>query len=321
MGESDGNNVPTGSHRINYERDMIFSQQSPNNAPEQSLPTMPVDEIVAVTLTEQEFENLRKLVYDRFGIHLVPEKRTMVTVRLQKVLRRMGFKTFHEYYEYLIHSPSNEPLIEFANYITTNHTFFFREKEHFDYLVRYVLPEMSHSLKSRQDFDFRVWCAGCSSGEEAYMLAMLMMEFWGIEYSRWRAGVLATDISERALTIAESGVYPDERINLLPPEYKTKYFQRLPNNEWKVKPDLQKEVIFRKLNLMNQTFPFKKQFHVIFCRNVMIYFDKPTRDALIQRFYDTLMPGGYLFIGHSETIDRAHSDFQYIMPALYKKPL
>ncbi|MCU0424036.1 MAG: protein-glutamate O-methyltransferase CheR [Candidatus Kapabacteria bacterium] len=283
--------------------------------------TNQVDDIVAVALSEQEFENLRQLVYDRFGIHLASEKRTMVTVRLQKVLRKMGMKSFHEYYEYLIKSPSNEPLIEFANHITTNHTFFFREKEHFDYLVKHILPEISEHLKQRHEMDFRLWCAGCSSGEEAYMLAMLMMEFWGADYSRWKAGVLATDISEKALGIGMEGVYPDERINLLPQEYKTKYFQRVANNEWKVKPALHKEVTFRKLNLMNPTFPFKRQFHVIFCRNVMIYFDKPTRDALIRRFYDNLVPGGYLFIGHSETIDRAQSAFQYIMPALYRKPL
>lgn len=280
-----------------------------------------VDEIVPVALSAEEFEKLRQLVYERFGIYLAPEKRTMVTVRLQKVLRRMGFTSFHQYYEYIIHSANNEPLIEFANHITTNHTFFFREKEHFDYLTRSVLPEMTREIERTQGRDFRLWCAGCSSGEEAYMLAMLTMEFLGTQYSQWKAGVLATDISEKALSVAEHGIYTEERISLLPQELKSKYFQRLPDNQWQVKQTLQREVIFRKLNLMNTEFPFKKPFHVIFCRNVMIYFDKPTRDALIQRFYDVLVPGGYLFIGHSETIDRAHSRFRYIMPALYQKPL
>lgn len=279
------------------------------------------DEIVSVVLSENEFDNLSRLVYERFGIHLPLEKRMMVNVRLQKVLRRMGMSSFHQYYEYLIRSPSSEPLIEFANHITTNHTFFFREKEHFDYLVKRILPEMTEPLKRRQEYDFRMWCAGCSSGEEAYMLAMLMMEFLGAEYGRWKAGVLATDISEKALAVAESGDYVEERIALLPEEYKRKYFQALPDKHWRVKPLLKQEVIFRKFNLMNTAFPFKKPFHVIFCRNVMIYFDKPTRNALVQRFYDSLLPGGYLFIGHSETIDRASSDFQYITPALYQKPL
>jgi chemotaxis protein methyltransferase CheR len=280
-----------------------------------------VDEIVSVALSENEFDNLSRLVYERFGIHLPPEKRTMVTVRLQKILRRMGMTSFHQYYDYLVRSKNNEALIEFANHITTNHTFFFREKEHFDYLVKRVLPEMTAPLKRRQEYDFRMWCAGCSSGEEAYMLAMLMMEFLGPEYSRWKAGVLATDISEKALAVAESGEYSEERIALLPEEYKRKYFQLLPDKHWRVKPLLQNEVIFRKFNLMNTVFPFRKPFHVIFCRNVMIYFDKPTRNALVQRFYDSLLPGGYLFIGHSETIDRASSDFRYITPALYQKPL
>ena len=188
------------------------------------------------------------------------------------------------------------------------------------YLVRHVLPEMTEELKRRNEYDFRLWCAGCSSGEEAYMLSMLMMEFFGAQYGQWKAGVLATDISEKALLVAEKGLYPEERISLLPGEYKSKYFQPLPDKHWQVKPLVQREVVFRKLNLMNTSFPFKKPFHVIFCRNVMIYFDKPTRDALIQRFYDILVPGGYLFIGHSETIDRAHSAFRYIKPALYQKP-
>lgn len=279
-----------------------------------------VDDVVSVNLSETEFDNLSRLVYERFGIHLPPEKRTMVTVRLQKVLRRMGMTSFHQYYEHLIRSASNESLIEFANHITTNHTFFFREKEHFDYLVKRVLPEITEPLKRRQDYDFRLWCAGCSSGEEAYMLAMLQMEFFGLEYQRWKAGVLATDISEKALAVAESGEYTEERIALLPEEYKRKYFQPLPEKHWRVKPFLQQEVVFRKFNLMNVVFPFRKQFHVIFCRNVMIYFDKPTRNALVQRFYDTLQPGGYLFIGHSESIDRTSSDFRYVMPALYQKP-
>lgn len=280
-----------------------------------------VDDIVSVALSEAEFENLSRLVYERFGIYLPPEKRTMVTVRLQKVLRRMGMTSFRQYYEYIVKSSSNEPLIEFANHITTNHTFFFREKDHFDYLIKRVLPEMTAPLKRRQDYDFRMWCAGCSSGEEAYMLAMLMMEFFGAEYSMWKAGVLATDISEKALAVADGGDYVEERIALLPEEYKRKYFQALPDKIWRVKPFLKQDVVFRKFNLMNDVFPFKKPFHVIFCRNVMIYFDKPTRNALVQRFYDCLVPGGYLFIGHSETIDRTSSDFRYIIPALYQKPL
>ncbi|MCS6808011.1 MAG: protein-glutamate O-methyltransferase CheR [Bacteroidota bacterium] len=279
------------------------------------------EEFVAVPLQECEFEKLRRLVHERFGIVLPTEKRTMVAVRLQKVLRRMHLRSFRQYYEYLVQSHDYQALIEFANAITINHTFFFREKEHFDMLVRNVLPEMSVKLKRHYDMDFRVWCAGCSSGEEAYTLSMVMQEFWGSEYVYWQAGVLATDISEKVLSIAMQGIYDEERVALVPPEYKAKYFQRLRNGYWQVKPIVRHDVLFRKFNLMNQHFPFKKPFHVIFCRNVMIYFDKPTRDALVQRFYDVLTPGGYLFIGHAETIDRSKSAFEYLAPAFYRKPV
>jgi chemotaxis protein methyltransferase CheR len=282
--------------------------------------TRSLDDIVAAPLSEAEFEKIRRLVYERFGIHLTPEKRSMVMVRLQKVLRRLGLRSFNEYYDYIAHGRDAEALIEFANHITTNHTFFFREKEHFDFFSARLLPEMTTEIQRSGELDFRLWCAGCSSGEEAYTLAMLMLEFFGPRYREWTAGVLATDISEKALIAAEQGVYSDERLQLVPPDLKQKYFQRLPNKEWKVKPALRKELTFRKFNLMNSVFPFKKPFHVIFCRNVMIYFDKTTRDALIQRFYDALVSGGYLFVGHSETIDRTLSSFQYIQPALYQKP-
>lgn len=289
-------------------------QKTPSSAP----PAL--EDIVSVQLSENEFDKLSRLVYDRFGIYLPPEKRTMVTVRLQKVLRRMGLTTFQQYYEYLTTSNNSEAIIEFANHITTNHTFFFREKDHFEYFTQRFLPEITARLKDQRETDLRIWCAGCSSGEESYMLAMLLMEFFGVQYTQWRAGILATDISERALETAMKGIYPSERIDLLPTEYKRKYVDQLPDGMWKIKPSVQKEVVYRKFNLMNTTLPFKRKFHTIFCRNVMIYFDKPTRDALVERFYHALEPGGYLFIGHSETISRDMSSFRYIMPALYQKP-
>lgn len=280
-----------------------------------------LDDIVSVPLTVEEFENLRNLVYTKFGIFLPPEKRTMVTVRLQKVLRKMGMKSFQEYYQYLIKSNDSEAISEFANHITTNHTFFWREKDHFDFFLKTFLPEITHRIKEKREYDLRIWCAGCSSGEESYMLAILLLEFFGVEYTKWKAGILATDISERALGIAQKAIYPNERIELIPEEYKRKYLQKLDDKEWLIKPIVQQEVIYRKFNLMNTQLPFKRPFHAIFCRNVMIYFDKPTRDALVERFYHALEPGGYLFIGHSETISRDISEFRYVMPALYQKPL
>jgi chemotaxis protein methyltransferase CheR len=281
-----------------------------------------------IDLSGREFGALRRLVYDRFGIHLTDEKRTMVAVRLQKTLKQRGLPSFAAYYDELQRDTQGMLLTELLNHITTNHTFFYRESSHFDFFVQRALPDVTASLKQHQRNDIRVWSAGCSSGEEPYTLAMLMMEYLGARYSRWDAGVLATDISEKVLNIARAGTYTSEQIAALPATLKHKYFQHLSSqqpsqseNRWKVHPQVQKEVMFRHLNLMNKRFPFKKQMQIIFCRNVMIYFDQVTREALVERFYEVLEPGGYLFIGHAETLGRQQQVFEYILPAVYRKTL
>ncbi|MDQ1266048.1 MAG: chemotaxis protein methyltransferase CheR, partial [Bacteroidota bacterium] len=205
-----------------------------------------------------------------------------------------------------------------ATKISTNHTFFNRENDHFDFFFKYALPEVVGKHKSSRSSDIRVWSAGCSSGEEPYMLVMLMLEYFGKEYPLWDAGVLATDISEKALGIARTAVYAEERVRQLPPNFMKKYFRKK-GDEYEVIEDVRKEVTYRKFNLMTDVFPFKKKFDIIFCRNVMIYFDPPTRDALVERFRQSLDTGGFLFIGHSETISRSNNNYEYIMPALYRK--
>ncbi|MDY7001639.1 MAG: CheR family methyltransferase, partial [Thermodesulfobacteriota bacterium] len=162
-------------------------------------------------------------------------------------------------------------------------------------------------------------CAGCSTGEEAYTLLMLIMEHFGHEYNLWDAGLLATDISAPALAKARAGVYPEEAVSLLPPNLKRKYFLALPGGDLSVNDLLKRELTFRRFNFMNPVFPFKKPFDVIFCRNVMIYFDRPTRDALVRRFHHFTEPGGYLFIGHSESLQRDTCPYDYVMPAVYRK--
>ncbi len=160
-------------------------------------------------------------------------------------------------------------------------------------------------------------CAGCSTCEEPYTLIMLMMEFFGLDYVNWDGGILATDISERVLTVGRRGVYPVDRVAQAPKIFQERYFRRQ-GEEMAVKDRIKNEVVIRRFNLMN-TFPFKKPFQVIFCRNVMIYFDKETRDNLIRKFHAALEPGGYLFVGHSETVSRDSGLFAYVQPALYKK--
>jgi chemotaxis protein methyltransferase CheR len=270
-------------------------------------------------ITDREFESLRALIYERFGINLTDQKRSLLVGRLQKLLRKNRFQTFKSYYDYLLKDSTEQALSHLINHISTNFTYFNREKDHFDYFFKSVLPAVVDRLKKENRRELRIWCAGCSSGEEPYMLLMLMAEFFGKEYGLWNAGILATDISEKALTTARAGVYPEERVNLVPENLKRKYFQKIGNGQWAVNEQLKEETTFRRFNLMNKEFPFKKPFQIIFCRNVMIYFDQPTRDALVKRFHQVTEPGGYLFIGHSETLGRTQGLYHYLMPATYQK--
>lgn len=270
-------------------------------------------------ISDQEFKLMRDLIYQRFGINLTDQKKSLMVGRLQKIIRASGFATFKEYYEHLLNDKSEKALSDLIDRISTNHTFFNREKEHFRFFVETALPTVVARLEKENRRDLRVWCAGCSTGEEPYMLLMLMAEFFGANYGQWSAGILATDISNRALSIARAGVYAEERIADVPEALRRKYFKRLPDGNWGVIDRLKNEATFRRFNLMNAQFPFKKPFHIIFCRNVMIYFDQPTREALIGKFHQFTEPGGYLCIGHSETIGRSQSLYNYLMPATYQK--
>jgi len=270
-------------------------------------------------LSESEFAQLRDIVYARFGIHLSEKKHQVVVGRLRDLLSRDGFKNFNEYLAHLAMDQSGHALSDLANRISTNHTFFFRESNHFSFFFEQVLPEFVRRLRAAGSPDLRVWCAGCASGEEAYTLAMLLLEFLGLEYPSWSAGVLGTDISTRALALAKAGVYPEERAELVPPVLKIRYFRPEGRGQLAVSDRVRQEVTFRRFNLMNAVFPFKKPFHVIFCRNVMMYFDAVTRAALVQRLCNATAPGGYLFIGHSETLEHGRCPYEYVMPAVYRK--
>ncbi|KPK00552.1 MAG: chemotaxis protein CheR [Desulfobacterales bacterium SG8_35] len=272
-----------------------------------------------MTMTDKEFHLLRDLVYTRLGINLTEKKRSMLIGRLQKLLRTSGFNSFQDYYDYLVAEPKAEAMIELVNRVTTNYSFFYRGRSHFEFFSQRAFPEVLETLRKRNSRDIRIWTAGCSTGEEPYMLIMLMIEGLGMEYRLWDGGILATDISEKALLFARQGIYPDGRATELPPLLKKKYFNVMPDGQLAVKDLVKREVVFRKFNLKNETFPFEKPFQIIFCRNVMIYFDKQTRDKLLQHFHAVTEPGGYLFIGHSETLGREQQNYKYIMPAVYQK--
>lgn len=269
-----------------------------------------------VTITEKEFHQLANYIKTNYGIHLKEEKITLVTGRLHNVLQQAGFKSFTDYYNHIIADKSGDAVVTLIDKITTNHTFFMREADHFHFFRDKVLPFLAGTVKEK---DLRIWCAASSSGEESYTLAMIIDEFFGKEKMWWDTKILATDISEKVLDIAKKGIYSNERIAPLPSHWKTNYFKKF-NAENSVLIDkIRNEVIYRKFNLMDSVFPFKKKFHTIFCRNVMIYFDNETKTRLVNKFYEQLECGGYLFIGHSESLNRETTSFKYIMPAIYRK--
>ncbi|HBC93787.1 MAG TPA: chemotaxis protein CheR [Pelotomaculum sp.] len=270
-------------------------------------------------LTDREFQLISSLVNKICGITLGEKKRSLVAARLQKVLLSGGFGSFQEYYEYIIQDTSGEALLNLVDQISTNHTYFFREKEHFDFLINIALPEISKGQRNNGRRKVRIWSAGCSSGEEPYTLAMILKEYLGDNALYMDAGILATDISFSVLETAMAGIYPADKMLQVPISYRQRYFSLLKDGNWAVKQCLKDMVLFRRLNLMSREFRFKGLFQVIFCRNVMIYFDKATRWELIEKFHRYTEPGGYLLIGHSETLDREAGLYKYIKPSIYKK--
>ncbi|HEX3075854.1 MAG TPA: protein-glutamate O-methyltransferase CheR [Lachnospiraceae bacterium] len=269
-----------------------------------------------IEITDKEFKQITEFIKRNYGINLKEEKRMLVTGRLQHVLQAAGCDSFAEYFDYVNADTSGEAVATMVEKITTNHTYFMREADHFQYFKDTILRHLKSTV---QDKDLRLWCAACSTGEEAYTLAMLIDEVLGYEKSLWDAKILATDISRKVLSTAKSGIYCNEDIATLPKHWIKNYFQEIDRDYSVVKESIRKEVIFRAFNLMEETFPFKRKFHVIFCRNVMIYFDNETRTKLINKMYNNLEKGGYLFLGHSESVNRGDSKFQYVMPSVYRK--
>ena len=201
------------------------------------------------------------------------------------------------------------------NALTTNHTYFMREFEHMEYLRQVILPKLKVKEAARKDL--RIWSAASSTGEEPYTIAMVLQDFFGLEHG-WDTKILATDISTKVLQRAQQGKYLAEQIEPLPEKWKRRFFDRVNEEEYQAKQELRNEVIFRQFNLMNPL-PFRRPFHVVFLRNVMIYFDEPTKLQLLRKIYDHMEPGGYLFIGTTEALNRKGTAFKYIEPSIYQK--
>jgi len=267
-------------------------------------------------ISDKEFKRLVSHMYNNYGINL-QEKRVLVSGRLQTVISKYGCESFEEYFDMIQNDLTMEMQFELINKLTTNHTFFAREEAHFQFMKDNVLPYFTKQQAAEKDI--RIWSAGCSSGEEPYTIAMVIQDYFGGLKEGWDTKILATDISAKVLEIAKTGIYPAEQLTLISESFKKRFFLRTSDGNYKVNDEIRKEVIFRSFNLMNEKFPFRKQFHLIFCRNVMIYFDKETKQKLVKKYYDHLLPGGYLFIGHSETLNGLNTEFKYIKPSIYRK--
>ncbi len=270
-------------------------------------------------MTADEFSRLRHLMSHNFGIRLPEEKKTLVISRLQGRLRKKGFKTFTAYLDHVDGDGSGRELSRLIDRIATNHTFFFREQGHFDFFLNKALPEIEERLKNEGSNDIRLWSAGCSGGDEAYSFVICLMEYFGVDYSKWSAGILATDISEKMLNEGRKGLYPERRMAEIPKSYAMRYFNRIDGQTYEVKESLKREVTFRRLNLKNMDVVFKGLFDVISCRNVMIYFDPAFKDQVVRFFFDHTRPGGYLFVGHSESLNRRQTPYTFVQPGIYRK--
>ena len=266
-------------------------------------------------IEDQDFIKLRDYIKSNFGVNLA-KKRTLIEGRLSNTIAQSGFEGFHDYLEDVWADKSGAKINMLMTKLTTNYTYFMREETHYKFMQEVALPYWTSEIKDR---DLRIWSAGCASGEEAYTIVMVLSEYFGFQKKDWDSTVLATDISLRVLDLARQGVYPEEHFEHLPKAWKSKYFNSLGDGSYKVNSTMAKEVVFSQFNLMGDFHRFRKKFHIIFCRNVMIYFDTPTKAALAKRFHDALAVGGYLFIGLSETLSGISGDFQQIAPAIYKR--
>lgn len=266
-------------------------------------------------ISSGDFSRLCAYMQRNFGITL-QNKKNLVEGRLSGYLKTAGYPDFGSYVNDVLADTNGEKVSVLISKLTTNYTYFMREEAHYRFLYDVALPKWKDNI---QDKDLRMWSAGCSSGEEAYTMAMVTDQFFGSEKTLWDTKILATDISSKVLYEAKESKYAADRLRQLPDAWRERYFDAPVEDIYSIKSSLAKEVVFGRFNLMESFHGFRKKFHVIFCRNVMIYFDMATKEALANKFYSVLAPGGYLIIGMSETIAGMNTKFTQVGSAIYKK--
>lgn len=274
----------------------------------------------SVELLDNEFTAISELVLEKAGINLHTGKKELVRARLGNIIRNGNFGTFSNFFEHTIQDQSGNELVRLLDAISTNLTYFFRESMHFNFMAEAFLPEIISSRANSRPNRLRIWSAGCSTGEEPYSIAMTLLDHLP-SINSMDVKILATDLSTRVLKVASKGVYNDEKVSGVPFKTIKKYFKKGHGSaagSYLVKNSVKRLVTFRRLNLID-AFPFNGPFDLIFCRNVMIYFNKDTRQQLVERFYKIIREKGYLFMGHSESLSLINNNFRYVQPTIYKK--
>jgi chemotaxis protein methyltransferase CheR len=264
------------------------------------------------TLEAPEFEKFRRLAYDKFGLNLTDAKHNLVAARLGKKLRELKIPTFKAYYDHVLADRTGESLIALIDALSTNHTSFLREASHFDFLLTRVLP----GLRKRATID--IWSAPCSTGEEPYSIAVTLLEHLGMP-PKPALRIRATDISTKALAVAQKGAYSADKLGSMPVPLIKKYFTHTGPGSFQISKEVRRMIEFERFNLI-EPMRANRAFPIIFCRNVMIYFDQPTQERVVASLSEFLEPGGYLMIGHSESLMGVRHGLEYVQPAVYRKP-
>lgn len=276
--------------------------------------------VTEIELTDNTFLKFSTFIHSNFGIMLPPSKKSMLQGRLLKRLRKTGITSFETYFKIVTSGVNPQELKEMINVVSTNKTDFFREPYQFNFLTETAVPYLLKNYKSDYYNPFIFWSAGCSTGEEPYTMSMVLSEY-ALTRAEFNFRILATDISTNVLETAKQAVYSKDLIKPIPLHLRKKYLLRgknSQNGQVKIAPELRKKINYKRLNFMDD-FTLQEKAHAIFCRNVVIYFDDAFKQELIQKFYDNLAPGGYLFLGHSETLSRLETPFKLLEPTIYQK--
>ncbi len=273
--------------------------------------------IFAAKLSDKEFDTLSTFIYTRYGIKMPPAKKIMLQSRLQKRLRALKIYSFSEYVDFVFSKQGDEEVVHMMDVVSTNKTDFYREPAHFEYLTKNMLPE----YVEKNTRNLKLWSAGCSSGPEVYTLAIVLSEFFEA-HSGFDFSILGTDISTKVLKLAHAAIYKEEAVAMIPLETKRKYLLKSKDKtkkEVRVNAKLRQKISYQRLNFMDSTYNIHEQFDIIFCRNVLIYFDRETQEQVINKLCRHLKPGGYFFLGHSESITNIDVPLTQVKPTIFTR--